>query len=36
MSDELDIYSEEFLEERVDSDEITAGDEGFIRGYLKD
>lgn len=35
MSDEFDIYSEELLEERVDSDEITAGDEGFIRGYLK-
>ena len=29
-----DIYSEEFRDELLDDDEISAEEEGFMRGYM--
>ncbi len=32
--EELDIYTEEGIEEYVDDDGISASEEGFMKGYL--
>ena len=32
--EELDIYTEEGIEEYVDDDSISASEEGFMKGYL--
>lgn len=31
--EETDIYSEQYVEEALESDEITPEEEGFMRGY---
>lgn len=31
-----DIYDEEFRDELLDDDEISAEEEGFMRGYMED
>ena len=30
-----DFYNENYLEEHLDDDEITGGEEGFMMGYLR-
>ena len=32
---EDDFYNEQYLEEYVEDDEISSGEEGFMRGYLR-
>ena len=32
--EELDIYTEEGIEEYIDDDSISASEEGFMKGYL--
>ena len=34
IEEELDIYTEEGIDEYVDDDSITAGEQGFMKGYL--
>ena len=34
MEEELDIYTEEGIENYVDDDSISASEEGFMLGYL--
>ncbi len=34
MITEQDVYSEEGIEEALEEDSITCGEEGFMRGYL--
>ena len=33
--DGQDFYSENYLEESIDSDEISSGEEGFMIGYMR-
>ena len=34
MKRDRDFYSEKGIEERFDNDELDAGEEGFMKGYL--
>ena len=34
IEDELDIYTEEGIEEYVDDDSITPSEQAFMKGYL--
>ena len=33
-SNDLDFYAEKYLEENIEDDEISAGEEGFMMGYI--
>ena len=35
LEEDLDIYDGEYVEELLEDDEISAAEEGFMRGYNK-